>query len=683
MLNSKIDTITLLKNQGKTKKALELTESVLNDEELTPEERVSCLILKANLNYDLWQLNGALKIADQAYQESSKLEMKIHSFDALVIVATVCYWLRKNKKLTRTIRRMETLFKSNMDTSSAELTKKEALLARLRAFLNSSMGKMEEAFEFHKQSLKLYKKLGNERNIAESLFWISFFLNNQAKTDEALEYCTQSLELRKKLNIKIDTAQNLVLMITIFTHIGDIEKALNYGKQALEIEEILTFHKIWLFNGLGAIYNIKGDFDRSLEYINRALAISEKLDQDLITIECLRLKSQVLRAQGNPHLALESLEKAVKLTEEGGFNISRVLPQLIRTLVIIGNIERAWILLKQYKQKAHNLALDQISRELEAEILQKTGSASDKEEAERILRQLLEEGCIVGLLIPGIIIQLCSLLIDKLRQVKSVKLLNEINSLIDQLAKTSEENRSHRFLGYSYLLKAQVAAIEVNVDDARRFFSHAQQITDMHGLDVLTRSISAEHDRFLNELKEWQNIEKSKPPISEKFDLTSLEATIDLILEKRLDKPPELTHEEPILLLIVAEGGVPAFSNFFSQDLKHEDDMISNFLSAFNYFSEELFSKRLDRAKFGDYLLVMDSIGPFSVCYLFKGQSYLAKQKIIQFAHRVQNTASIWKVFEDFQTTHQSIVLTENPPLESLITEIFIKKDALKSQSQY
>jgi len=570
-----------------------------------------------------------------------------------------------------------------MDTSSAELTKKEALLARLRAFLNSSMGKMEEAFEFHKQSLKLYKKLGNERNIAESLFWISFFLNNQAKTDEALEYCTQSLELRKKLNIKIDTAQNLVLMITIFTHIGDIEKALNYGKQALEIEEILTFHKIWLFNGLGAIYNIKGDFDRSLEYINRALAISEKLDQDLITIECLRLKSQVLRAQGNPHLALESLEKAVKLTEEGGFNISRVLPQLIRTLVIIGNIERAWILLKQYKQKAHNLALDQISRELEAEILQKTGSASDKEEAERILRQLLEEGCIVGLLIPGIIIQLCSLLIDKLRQVKSVKLLNEINSLIDQLAKTSEENRSHRFLGYSYLLKAQVAAIEVNVDDARRFFSHAQQITDMHGLDVLTRSISAEHDRFLNELKEWQNIEKSKPPISEKFDLTSLEATIDLILEKRLDKPPELTHEEPILLLIVAEGGVPAFSNFFSQDLKHEDDMISNFLSAFNYFSEELFSKRLDRAKFGDYLLVMDSIGPFSVCYLFKGQSYLAKQKIIQFAHRVQNTASIWKVFEDFQTTHQSIVLTENPPLESLITEIFIKKDALKSQSQY
>ncbi len=36
---------------------------------------------------------------------------------------------------------------------------------------------------------------------------------------------------------------------------------------------------------------------------------------------------------------------------------------------------------------------------------------------------------------------------------------------------------------------------------------------------------------------------------------------------------------------------------------------------------------------------------------------------------------SIWRAFEDFHTTHQSILLTENIQLESLITEIFVKKN--------
>ncbi|MFX0164143.1 MAG: hypothetical protein ACFE9V_02385 [Candidatus Hodarchaeota archaeon] len=70
----------------------------------------------------------------------------------------------------------------------------------------------------------------------------------------------------------------------------------------------------------------------------------------------------------------------------------------------------------------------------------------------------------------------------------------------------------------------------------------------------------------------------------------------------------------------------------------------------------------------------LDSVGPFSVCYLFKGQSYVAKQKLIQFCHCIQNTATIWDALEGFQKTHQAIKLSENPSLESLITEIFFEK---------
>jgi hypothetical protein len=252
--------------------------------------------------------------------------------------------------------------------------------------------------------------------------------------------------------------------------------------------------------------------------------------------------------------------------------------------------------------------------------------------------------------------------------------MNEVKTLIDQLVRVSEEQRSHIWLGYAYLFKAKLAVIEVNFDDARRFFTQAQQIAEMHGLDLLARSISAEHDIFLNELEKWKAFKESKPPISERFDLSSLEATIDIILQRRVIKPPELIDEISVLLLIISEGGMTVFSYYFTEEFSFEDEFISNFLTALNMFSEEVFSKGLDRAKWGEFVLIMDSIGPYTVYYLFKGQSYLAKQKLIHFAHRVQNTASIWNALKNFQKTHQVIELSDNPSLESLITEIFIKK---------
>ncbi|MHA2125010.1 MAG: hypothetical protein ACXABO_10170 [Promethearchaeota archaeon] len=40
----------------------------------------------------------------------------------------------------------------------------------------------------------------------------------------------------------------------------------------------------------------------------------------------------------------------------------------------------------------------------------------------------------------------------------------------------------------------------------------------------------------------------------------------------------------------------------------------------------------------------------------------------------MQDTEPILEIFEEFHKTHQIIILSENPPLETQITEIFIKK---------
>lgn len=60
--------------------------------------------------------------------------------------------------------------------------------------------------------------------------------------------------------------------------------------------------------------------------------------------------------------------------------------------------------------------------------------------------------------------------------------------------------------------------------------------------------------------------------------------------------------------------------------------IIGGYLTAINQFGDEIFSEGLDRAKYGEYTVLMKSVDPFLVCYLFKGQSFLAKQKLAYFA---------------------------------------------------
>lgn len=139
--------------------------------------------------------------------------------------------------------------------------------------------------------------------------------------------------------------------------------------------------------------------------------------------------------------------------------------------------------------------------------------------------------------------------------------------------------------------------------------------------------------------------------------------------------PTLLVGEEPIVLLILTAGGVPIFSYPFADEWKFDDELFGGFMSSFSSISDEIFSEGLDRAKFGPYTVLMESISDFSICYLFKGQIYLAKQKLTEFVERIQNNTSIWQTLNKFQKTSQVVELRDIPVMESLLSEIFLIKN--------
>ncbi|MHA1931346.1 MAG: hypothetical protein ACW96X_02335, partial [Promethearchaeota archaeon] len=304
--------------------------------------------------------------------------------------------------------------------------------------------------------------------------------------------------------------------------------------------------------------------------------------------------------------------------------------------------------------------------------LKKGSRIRNRTEAELLLKQITEKEISTPNLYRLAFVNLCELFLDELYITNNVEVLDEVNPLIDNFLIFAERQNSYSYLVETKLLQAKLALIQMEFDKAKQLLTQAQRVAETHGLSLLASKISNEHDNLLEHLNEWVNLQKSGAPMSERIKLASFNGVVDRMQGKRAIEIPQLVHEESVLLLIIGEGGFPIFSTQFGENYKLEEDLISGFLTAFNNFSSELFSKGLDRAKIGEYMILMQAVKPFSVCYLFKGQTYLAKQKLTKFIERIQNTTYIWETLNKFYEMNQIIELKNSPSLELLISEIFI-----------
>jgi len=209
---------------------------------------------------------------------------------------------------------------------------------------------------------------------------------------------------------------------------------------------------------------------------------------------------------------------------------------------------------------------------------------------------------------------------------------------------------------------------------AQQFLTQAQQIAERFGLKLLAIKISNEHDGLLKQLDMWENLKESSSSLKERMEFARLNEQMENMIRNRVFEAPEISDEEPVLFLIITEEGLPMFSKVFVTDQTFEDHLFGGFFTAINSFISEKFSEGLERAIFGEYTLLMNSVSPFLICYVFKGQSYSAQHRIRYFIEEFQNDKEVWQTFKDFKKLNMEIQINDTPSLGSLIQNIFIDK---------
>lgn len=639
----------------------------------------------------LWRglYEDVVKLAEQTHKESLGLGKNLLSVDILLIMAEALSRLFQRDKSHDIIRQGEKLLKSLTQELPAEYKQREAYIAFLKGWEYSQKRDVDQAIKHFELSLSLREELGVKKEIAFSLEGIAWvFMIGKHDFDLALKYSERGMTIAEESGNKYCIGYCLFIMGWGHIFKGELDRSIMLGERALTIFNDLNnkFMAARILNQLGSSYSMRGELDHGIMLNKRSLTVFNDLNDKLYMAKVFNNLSDEYKQRGELDRALECIEQAIAINREFGKRTLRSLVNnhdfLIQILIDRGDLERARTSLHDLEQLNSQLKEKHVNLMFlfnKALILKTSLRARDRVKAEEILMQLLEDENLSYESRYSTLINICELLLTELRMTNDLDVLEELNQFIDQLLEIAEKSHSYWLLGETYLLQAKLALLSLNLQGARRLLTQGQQIAERYGLKLLAIKISSEHDDLLKQLNMWENLNESTSSLKERMEFSRLDEQMKSMVNKRVSQTSEVASEEPVLLLITSEAGKPIFSKVFKKDFSFQDHLWGGFLTAFNSFSDEMLSEGLDRAKFGEYILIMKAASPFLFCYLFKGHSYLAQNTIQSFITKIKSKETIWETFNKFYQKNQEVQLKDIPSLEELLTETFISPTLLES----
>jgi hypothetical protein len=202
--------------------------------------------------------------------------------------------------------------------------------------------------------------------------------------------------------------------------------------------------------------------------------------------------------------------------------------------------------------------------------------------------------------------------------------------------------------------------------------TQAQIIAEEKGSERLARKISSEHDQLLRQLDQWEELIADDASIIERVKVANIEELVGWIARKReiiIDEK----MDEPIMLILVAESGLPIYSKQFDPKIELQEMLISGFLSSINTFVQEAFNApgMIRRISHDEYTLSFNLKEPILFCYVYEGPSYPAMKKLEKLITEVHES-EVWSALEEVGHKGYKLKNGEITQMEGVIGEIFV-----------
>jgi len=576
------------------------------------------------------------------------------------------------KKVYRTIRK---------EASNPQLIEILAMMGHASCWL----GNFEKGYQYlneAKQKLKSLPEISEERRVVlQSMIYIGKNCGymQQGKGDKLYKNAMKLLSLYERIDDTFVLAEIYYQLGSLYTFVRiDINLAIKYSYKCQPLAEKLGNITLIALNlvTIGCIYIMTGDLEKALFYHEEAL---KKTDTVMIKMSIFNNVSMIHTQKGELEKALESLDNAFELANKvnATYILMSTLASMIEVLVLMGRNQRAeehLIKLKEIAEKEENPFAELYTHFCEGFILKTKNRIQDRAKAQSIFEEIVEQEVISGEVTMKALINLCDLLVEEFRFTTELEVLDDLNKLIEKLISIAKSQNSFWILAETYLLQAKFALLKGDLNSARKKLTEAQDLAEKNNLKLLGEKVSYEHDKILQDLKVWESFIENDAPLKERIKLAELNVHVENMLFNR-KVALEISEEDPVIILIITEGGTPIFSHSFIKEKAFETQVISGFLTTIDYFIKETFSQGLDRAVFGDYTLLMKYHQPFYITYIFSGNSYYAHQRIKYFTESLKKQEMIWEKLLINCEKGKSVHINDIPSLESLISNTFVYKN--------
>ncbi|UCC19839.1 MAG: TIR domain-containing protein [Promethearchaeota archaeon] len=632
--------IEKLIDKGEHEEALLLIKDFEEKGEESLEDIVSFHLLKCKLFFQQGLFKKVVKFGQETYKESLGLGKSLLSIDALIRIAAALSELHEHENEFNTIKQGEALLKTLKRDLHKNYEKSEASIHYAKAQYYEKIRNIDLALEHSERSLVLREKFGAKQEVVSSLLQFGWIIGvHKAELDSGLEFIKQSITIARENNIKFYLGKGLDFIGCLYGFKGEIDLAISNFEQSIKIFKELNnkSRMAGVLNNVGENYRKRGELDRALDCLKQSLTLYDEVGDLKRYAGIYDFLIQVLIEKGDfehAHQRLKKLEELKNLIEDKGIDYSYLLNKAM---------------LLKTSLRAHN-----------------------RVKAEEILKLLLEDYEIDKYSTNKVLFNLCELLLIELQITKDLEVLEELESYIAQLIESAEKSNSFWILGETYLLQAKLALISLDLKKARQLLTQGQQIAEKNGLKLLAMKISNEHDIVIRQLNIWENLKNSDSSLEERIELARLDEEINLIAKKKITTQDEFEIEQSILLAIVSKKGNILFSNPFTADMTFDVNRIAELLSSFNILSDEIFSEALDRVKFLDFTLLMKEVKTLIICYMFKGRTYGALQKLSHFCETLKNNVEILETLNSGVKKTQVMTLNDIPKIEELISESFL-----------
>ena len=628
--------------EGQILESLEYLNSLEPIDEYTDREKTVFYTLNSEIHEILFNYPKSYEMAEKGMMFAKKIEKGIEVVDALLTMGRTLLSIGKSKE---------------------------------------SMDLLEESYEILSNLTMISEKDRNQKLGRISAYKGANFFN-LGETMKSIEMFKDSIDLLKIWDSKANLALVYAFFGNMYMLIGESNKALNNLSKSQEIcenTESLAYNhpKLLLFIGMSIVYSVKGELQLALDYDKKAVSLSRKCGSQYYLFMTLSNLGGSYRRLGEWDHAIKSLKEALLLVENSGRMemIIGILGNLFEVYINMGDLTKSKQIFRRIEHlhaedKEHKLN-NLVYRMSKATLMKMSKRTRDLGVAQDIFMKIAHEEVVQIEITQIAILNLCEMLLDEFEETKNIEVLDEFSPLLKRLQEAARKHHAYPKLAETYLLDAKLSMITFDLKKARHFLTLAQQIAQRYGLKMLAIKISNEHDKLLQNHEIWEQMKNENVSISERLEKSDINDQISTMLKKKQVESPKISPESPLCLLIMADSGIPLYTKIFNNEWQVEEDLFSGFLSAFNSFSDEIFSEGLDRANFGKYTILMNDMHPFMTCYVFEGQSFLALQKFSKFNENIKESKQIWEILTSAKRIGKIIKGNNSEMLGNIIKSIF------------